>query len=102
MLVRAVVLHFSMHYRGTEFQLHLNGVDMMVYCSQLIALTNTSGAAIKAKPRCITSGASAQVELTFSKPICIETYAECKALGRFVLRQKGQTVAVGLVLALIS
>eukprot|EP00611_Tribonema_gayanum_P020561 TRINITY_DN3768_c0_g2_i2.p1 TRINITY_DN3768_c0_g2~~TRINITY_DN3768_c0_g2_i2.p1 ORF type:complete len:342 (+),score=77.97 TRINITY_DN3768_c0_g2_i2:438-1463(+) len=86
--------------RGTEFLLHLQGVDITAHVSKLIALTNSAGTVIKARPRCVPSGATAHVQLTLSRPICVERYADCRALGRFVLRQKGQTVAVGLVLEL--
>jgi elongation factor 1 alpha-like protein len=107
-ITRTTIVHLSTllvnnHNRGTEFQLHLSGVDVIAHCSKLIALTNTAGTdVIKAKPRCITSGASAHIQLTLARPICIEKYSDCRALGRFVLRQRGQTVAVGLVLSLIS
>ncbi|KAG5178193.1 P-loop containing nucleoside triphosphate hydrolase protein [Tribonema minus] len=86
--------------RGTEFLLHLQGVDITAHVSKLIALTNSAGTVIKARPRCVPSGATAHVQLTLSRPICVERYSDCRALGRFVLRQKGQTVAVGLVLEL--
>jgi elongation factor 1-alpha len=31
------------------------------------------------------------------KPICVEPFAECPALGRFILRDMGITVAVGVI-----
>lgn len=30
--------------KGTEFQLHMHNLDVMVHCSKLVSLTNTAGA----------------------------------------------------------
>ena len=38
-----------------------------------------------------------QVEITTASPVCIETYAESKELGRFMLRAGGITIAAGMV-----
>lgn len=47
-------------------------------------------------------GALASVELRTLRPICLERYEDSRALGRFVLRQKGETVAVGMVLEVLA
>ena len=39
----------------------------------------------------------AQVEITTESPVCVETYAESKELGRFMLRAGGKTIAAGMV-----
>ena len=36
-------------------------------------------------------------EIKLSEKICLETFNECRALGRFALRRSGDTVAVGIV-----
>ncbi|CAB1097659.1 unnamed protein product [Ectocarpus sp. CCAP 1310/34] len=84
--------------KGTEFQLHMHNLDVMVHCSKLVSLTNTAGTVLKARPRCVPTGSTAHIRITCQRPICLEKYGDCRALGRFVLRQKGATVAVGLVL----
>eukprot|EP00904_Undaria_pinnatifida_P000821 jgi/Undpi1/1073/HiC_scaffold_10.g04536.m1 len=84
--------------KGTEFELHMHNLDVMVHCSKLVSLTNTAGEVLKARPRCIPSGSTAHIRITCQRPICLEKYGDCRPLGRFVLRQRGATVAVGLVL----
>ncbi|CAN0408528.1 unnamed protein product, partial [Hapterophycus canaliculatus] len=95
--------------KGTEFQLHMHNLDVMVHCSKLVnrltppcpPLTPCAcrcHQVLKARPRCVPSGATAHIRVTSQWPICVEKYGDCRALGRFVLRQKGATVAVGLVL----
>ncbi|CAN0118759.1 unnamed protein product, partial [Discosporangium mesarthrocarpum] len=85
--------------KGTEFQLHMHNVDAMVHCSKLLALTNSAGEVQRPRPRCIPADTNAQVRLSSPRPLCLEKYSDSRPLGRFVLRQKGVTVAVGLVLS---
>lgn len=37
------------------------------------------------------------VEISVSRPICIEEYKDVRELGRFMLRASGLTVAAGIV-----
>ncbi|CAH8560141.1 unnamed protein product [Schistosoma turkestanicum] len=53
------------------------------------------------KPRCLLGNCTANVELTFERPICIEVYEKCKPLGRFMLRVNGESIAGGTVTAII-
>lgn len=45
----------------------------------------------------LKSGDSAFVEMTPTKPMCVEAYAEYPPLGRFAVRDMKQTVAVGII-----
>lgn len=47
--------------------------------------------------RCILGNVLASVEVTCQRPLCVEAYSESRTLGRFVLRQKGTTVAIGMI-----
>ena len=47
--------------------------------------------------RCLVKNTSAVVEIEVDRPICLELYASCKDLGRFMLRSCGSTIAAGLV-----
>ena len=47
--------------------------------------------------RCLVKNTSAVVEIEVDRPICLELYASCKDLGRFMLRSSGSTIAAGLV-----
>lgn len=91
--------------RGTQFQLHLQSLEMPVNTTRLIATLHkplseegVASAEIKQeRPRCLTGGLLALVELRCQRPMCVERYDESRSLGRFILRQKGETVAVGMV-----
>lgn len=43
------------------------------------------------------SAATAWLELTLSDRIVVESFAECRALGRFALRRSGDTIAIGVI-----
>ena len=40
---------------------------------------------------------TALIQLEVSRPICVETYEDCKGLGRFMLRYSGNTIATGII-----
>ncbi|XP_055538260.1 elongation factor 1-alpha-like [Wyeomyia smithii] len=56
-----------------------------------------SGRILEEKPKAIRSGDAAIVTLVPSKPLCVESFQEFPALGRFVVRDLRQIVAVGVV-----
>ena len=62
-------------------------------------LNPSNGEVLKSKPRCLPSNTTAVVELTFDRPVCLETMQASKALGRVTLRHNGATVGAGIVLA---
>ena len=37
------------------------------------------------------------MEIEFERSLCVELYAEYRDLGRFMLRNKGHTIAAGLI-----
>ncbi|KAJ7918679.1 P-loop containing nucleoside triphosphate hydrolase protein [Mycena leptocephala] len=52
---------------------------------------------IERSPKFIRSGDSCIVKLVPSQPMCVESYNEYPRLGRFVVRDMRQTVAVGII-----
>ena len=47
-------------------------------------------------PKCIPGNRTAKVKIEVNVRICIEPFKLCNALGRFALRAKGKTCAVGI------
>ena len=54
---------------------------------------------MKKNPRLLKSFQSATVDITVAERMCWERYDEVKSMGRIVLRDRGQTVCVGIVVA---
>ncbi|KAI8502276.1 elongation factor 1-alpha-like [Branchiostoma floridae x Branchiostoma belcheri] len=58
-----------------------------------------SGKKLEDFPKMVKSGDAAIVDMTPSKPMCVETFSEYPPLGRFAVRDMKQTVAVGVIKA---
>ena len=59
------------------------------------------GKVLEGKPTSIKTGDSALVNLFPLKPMCVETFASHPALGRIVIRERGQPVVVGIIKAVV-
>lgn len=55
------------------------------------------GKIVDPNPESIQNGDAAIVTLEPTKPLCVEAFADFPALGRFVIRDMKQTVAVGII-----
>jgi len=56
-----------------------------------------SGKVLEENPKFVKSGDACMVNLTPSKPMCVESFSEYPPLGRFAVRDMRQTVAVGVI-----
>ena len=85
--------------RGSQVLLHMHSIDVTAVLARLVSSEKRGGkgAAPKQNPRVLTGGVTATVEIVLSKRLVLEASHECKALGRFVLRRGGETIAVGLI-----
>jgi len=84
--------------KGFACVLHHGGVTEAASLKKLIAqFSKGTGEIVKRKPRILTKNSSAQVEIVTESPVCVETYAESKELGRFMLRAAGKTIAAGMI-----
>jgi elongation factor 1 alpha-like protein len=79
--------------------IHHQHITEQMHFTKLIRAFNKNGTVAKEKPKCLTKNyASAIVQIKLSSPICAETFAENKNLGRFVIRSEGKTIAAGIIL----
>lgn len=84
--------------RGAQLLMHMHSIDVPTALSKLLSSVHPKKKNSQSdKPRVLTAGVSATVELTFTEKIAVEAYTDCRALGRFVLRRGGETVAIGIV-----
>ncbi|XP_001863511.2 HBS1-like protein [Culex quinquefasciatus] len=61
-----------------------------------------TGEVLKKNPRCLGNNSCALVDIEFQRPVCMERYADCKELGRIMLRVSGVTIAAGLVTDIVK
>lgn len=58
-----------------------------------------TGKVMEENPKFVKAGDACMVELTPTKPLCVESFNEYPPLGRFAVRDMRQTVAVGVIKA---
>ena len=85
---------------GSKVMLHTGSGAYAATVSKLVALTNKSATGdikLLRRPRRLTTGQAALIEIKTPRPICVEKYVNVPALGRITLRDRGRTIAVGIV-----
>ena len=83
--------------RGAQAILHMHYLDVPCHLSDMLQTLKPNGTVLKNHPRILTAKTQAIVEITLHYPIAIEAFADCRTLGRFVLRRGGASIAVGRV-----
>jgi len=53
------------------------------------------------RPRFLPAGSGAVIQLELERPMSVELHAQCRSMGRLVLREAGQTLAAGAVTAIL-
>ncbi|KAK4474405.1 hypothetical protein MN116_000703 [Schistosoma mekongi] len=90
--------------RGYPVICYFNCASVAANITKLKSMTHRENKIEKVvrKPRCLLGNCTANVELKFERPICVEVYEKCKPLGRFMLRVSGESIAGGTVTAIIT
>ncbi|XP_037304715.2 HBS1-like protein isoform X2 [Pungitius pungitius] len=98
---RARILLFNIEVpitQGFPVLLHYQTVSEPATIRKLVSvLHKSSGEVLKKKPKCLSKGMNAIVEIQTQRPVALELYKDYKELGRFMLRYVGSTIAAGVV-----
>ncbi|XP_078068692.1 HBS1-like protein isoform X2 [Mustelus asterias] len=98
---RARVLIFSIDIpitQGLPVLLHYQTLSEPCTIRRLVSILHKStGEVLKKKPKCLTKGQNALIELQAQRPVSLELYKDFKELGRFMLRYSGSSIAAGVV-----
>ncbi|KAK9531653.1 hypothetical protein VZT92_011063 [Zoarces viviparus] len=98
---RARILLFNIEVpitQGFPVLLHYQTVSEPATIRKLVSvLHKSSGEVLKKKPKCLSKGMNAIVEIQTQRPVSLELYKDYKELGRFMLRYVGSTIAAGVV-----
>ena len=79
---------------GSTFELYLHGEEVQCRIRKLYSVTSKNGT--KKNPKCIPGDRSASVLIEVIGNVCLEQFSACRSLGRFALRSRGKTYAVGI------
>ncbi|KAJ8270574.1 hypothetical protein GJAV_G00116610 [Gymnothorax javanicus] len=98
---RARILIFNIELpitQGFPVLLHYQTISEPATIRKLVSvLHKSSGEVLKKKPKCLSKGQNAVVEIQTQRPVALELYKDFKELGRFMLRYVGSTIAAGVV-----
>ncbi|XP_035176456.1 HBS1-like protein isoform X3 [Oxyura jamaicensis] len=98
---RARILIFNIEVpitKGFPVLLHYQTVSEPATIRRLLSVLHKStGEVTKKKPKFLTKGQNALIELQTQRPVALELYKDFKELGRFMLRYSGSTIAAGVI-----
>ncbi|MDD3159675.1 MAG: translation elongation factor EF-1 subunit alpha [Candidatus ainarchaeum sp.] len=78
---------------------HLHTAQVSMTLTELKKKLNPkTGEVLEENPKFLKAGDAAIVKITPTKPICAEKFSEFPQMGRFAIRDMGQTVAAGIIL----
>ncbi|XP_056588609.1 HBS1-like protein isoform X2 [Triplophysa dalaica] len=84
--------------KGFPVLLHYQTISEPATIRKLVSILHkSSGEVLKKKPKCLSKGQNAVVEIQTQRPVALELYKDYKELGRFMLRYVGSTIAAGVV-----
>eukprot|EP00742_Colponemidia_sp_Colp-10_P004092 GILJ01004367.1.p1 GENE.GILJ01004367.1~~GILJ01004367.1.p1 ORF type:complete len:612 (-),score=99.96 GILJ01004367.1:226-2061(-) len=88
---------------GQSVLMHIQSASYPATISKLLSVTDkATGETSKKKPRALLRNTAATVEVTVSRPVCLELYSACRPLGRVTFRDRGTTLAAGIVTEVIQ
>lgn len=88
---------------GTPAVFHFKSIQEQAKITTLVEeLDRLTGELKRRNPRLLPKNSSGVIEITFQRQICCELYSDVKELGRFMLRQKGSTMAAGIITKIVS
>ena len=92
--LRVLRLQVTIHAHAAMENGHISGL--------VATVDPKTGESSKRKPRVLLKNQSAVVEVTVHRAMCLEEYSVCRAMGRVILREGGQTLSVGIVTQIIE
>ena len=90
--------------KGAPLEFHAHSAACAATLRRFVAAVDKKGEVrVGSKPpRMLRPKEMAIVELDLEREICLEREADCKHLGRVVVRSEGETVGAGLVRAIVK
>lgn len=88
--------------KGFPVVFHYKSMNEAAVIKKIISqIDKSTGEVVKEKPRFLTKGQSAIVEIKINKPLCMELYQNYRELGRFMLRNSSTTIAAGMIVEIL-
>jgi peptide chain release factor subunit 3 len=83
---------------GYSCVLHIHALaEECTFKALLCTLDKKTGEVLKKNPPCVKGGDTVLVRIETQQPIAVESFKVFGKMGRFMLRDEGKTVAVGVI-----
>ena len=98
-----VINHKTAIAKGYTPVFHIHTAQIAATITEIMEKKDPkTGQTLEKNPEFIKNGDIALVKIKPTKPVCAEDYKEFPQLGRFAVRDMGQTVAAGVVLEIVK
>jgi peptide chain release factor subunit 3 len=95
-----IMEHKNVFCAGYSCVMHVHALSEEIEVTALLHLIKGKMRS-KKPPPFAKPGQNVLVRMEAKQPICVETFAYNKSLGRFTLRDEGKTIAVGIITKLL-
>lgn len=93
--------HRPLYTPGYTCMFHAHCAEESVECTRIRSVKNMRTGDEK-RQRFARQGFMITCELKLERSVCLETYEAMEQLGRFTLRDEGQTLGIGKVMQIVS
>ncbi len=98
-----VINHKTAIAKGYTPVFHIHTAQIAATITEIMEKKDPkTGQTLEKNPEFIKNGDIALVKIKPTKPVCAEAYKEFPQLGRFAVRDMGQTVAAGVILEIVK
>ncbi|MDE1810837.1 MAG: translation elongation factor EF-1 subunit alpha [Candidatus Micrarchaeota archaeon] len=98
-----VLHHQNVIAKGYTPVFHIHTAQLACTITEILEKKDPkSGQTLEKNPETIKTGDVAIVKIKPTKPICIEKFADFPQLGRFAVRDMGETVGAGVILDIVA
>eukprot|EP00002_Diphylleia_rotans_P038117 TRINITY_DN861_c0_g1_i2.p1 TRINITY_DN861_c0_g1~~TRINITY_DN861_c0_g1_i2.p1 ORF type:complete len:535 (-),score=133.67 TRINITY_DN861_c0_g1_i2:476-2080(-) len=96
-----IVEYKSIICAGYSAVLHIHScIEECVFEELLAVIDRKTNTVIKKRPKFVKQGQTVLVRISVRELICVEEYKKFQQLGRFMIRDEGKTVGVGVITSL--
>jgi peptide chain release factor subunit 3 len=86
---------------GSKVMMHIHAAEEEVTIHKLLAKVDRKTSEVKEKdPACVKSNECVIARIEVSRTMCVAAHKDFDKLGRFMLREEGKTIALGVIMRL--
>lgn len=87
--------------KGRSLLLNMLSIEVPCFVNKIYNIQSNSGEIVEKKVRLVSRKQNAEVRIKCQKKICVDTFDKNKKFGRFLIRDGGKTIAMGIIKELI-